>query len=80
MRITDFLQLRFEKTLFAIAAASAMLAAPVYADNAAAPAPKPLPEIFTKETTATLTQQARNCVPRRARNATSPSGWKLQQV
>lgn len=33
-----------------------MLAAPVYADNEAVPAPKPLPEIFTKETTATLTQ------------------------
>lgn len=33
-----------------------MLAAPVHADNQAVPAPKPLPEIFTKETTATLTQ------------------------
>jgi hypothetical protein len=44
------------KKLFAIAAASAMLAAPVYADNEAVPAPKPLPGIFTKETTATLTQ------------------------
>jgi uncharacterized protein YdgA (DUF945 family) len=45
-----------KKTLFAITAASAMLAAPVYADNAVVPAPKPLPEIFTKETAATLTQ------------------------
>jgi uncharacterized protein YdgA (DUF945 family) len=45
-----------KKTLFAITAASAMLAAPVYADNEAAPAPRPLPEFLTKETIATLTQ------------------------
>jgi uncharacterized protein YdgA (DUF945 family) len=45
-----------KKTLFAITAASAMLAAPVYADTPAVPAPDPLPELFTKETTATLAQ------------------------
>ncbi|WP_130300928.1 MULTISPECIES: DUF945 family protein [unclassified Duganella] len=45
-----------KKTLFAITAASVMLAAPVYADNEVAPAPKPLPEILTKENAATLAQ------------------------
>lgn len=51
-----FYSYALKKTLFALTAASAMLAAPVYADNEAAPAPKPLPEIFTKETIATLAQ------------------------
>ncbi|MYM25805.1 DUF945 family protein [Duganella sp. FT135W] len=45
-----------KKTLLFITAASAMLAAPVYADTQpAAPAPK-LPEFLTKETEATLNQ------------------------
>lgn len=36
-----------------------MLAAPAHADNHAAPPSKPLPELFTRETTVTLTQAGR---------------------